>query len=101
MKKSALLQLVCSVLGPLPIRGKERVTRPILSRFAGDYVLSVGGVKMVLCPTDYVQRCVMLGCFEREDTEKSRRLLRPGDAVIDVGANCGGLSGILCILDLS
>jgi len=94
MKNSSLLQLVCSVLGALPVRGKERVTRPLLSRFAGDYALSVGGVKMVLSPKDYVQRCVMLGCFEREDTEKSRRLLRRGDAVIDVGANCGGLSAI-------
>jgi hypothetical protein len=97
MKKSALLQLVCSVLGPLPIRGKERVARPILSRFAGDYVLSVGGVKMVLCPTDYIQRCVMLGCFDREDTEKSCGILRPGDAVIDVGANCGGPSAFYAL----
>jgi len=60
----------------------------------GDCVVTVGGVEMLLSPRDYVQRCVMLGCFEREDTEKTRRLLRPGDAVIDVGANCGGLSAI-------
>jgi hypothetical protein len=60
----------------------------------GDCVVTVGGVEMLLSPRDYVQRCVMLGCFEREDTEKARRLLRPGDAVIDVGANCGELSAI-------
>jgi FkbM family methyltransferase len=94
MKKSWILQSISSVLAKLPVRGKERVTRPILSRVRGDYVVRVGGVRMLLSPRDYVQRCVMLGCFEREDTEKARRLLRPGDAVIDVGANCGGLSAI-------
>jgi hypothetical protein len=78
MKKNALLQLACSVLGPLPIRGKERVTRPILSRICGDYVVKVDGVMMLLSPRDYIQRCVMLGCFEREDTEKAPRLPRPG-----------------------
>jgi xanthine/CO dehydrogenase XdhC/CoxF family maturation factor len=82
------------VLAKLPVRGKERVTRPILSRVRGDYVVRVGGVRMLLSPRDYIQRCIMLGCFELEDAEKARRLLRPGDAVIDVGANCGGLSAI-------
>jgi FkbM family methyltransferase len=94
MKKSWILQSISSVLAKLPVRGKERVTRPILSRVRGDYEVRVGGVRMLLSPRDYIQRCVMLGCLEREDTEKSRRLLRPGDAVIDVGANCGGLSAI-------
>jgi len=92
--ESPLLQAACGVLSALPIRGKERVTRPLLSGLQGDYVISVDGIKMLLTPTDYLQRCLMLNCMEREDTEKARRLLRPGDAVIDIGANCGGLSGI-------
>jgi hypothetical protein len=94
VKKSWMLQFISSVLAPLPVRGKERVLRPWLSRVRGDYVVKVGGVKMLLNPADIIQRAVLLGCFEREDTERARRLLRPGDAVIDVGANCGGLSAV-------
>jgi hypothetical protein len=33
----------------------------------GDCVVTVGVVKMLLSPGDYIQRCVMLGRFEGED----------------------------------
>jgi FkbM family methyltransferase len=50
---------------------------------------------------DYLQRVILLeGCFERETLELMRRILKPGDTYVDVGANIGqhALWGARCVL---
>lgn len=49
----------------------------------------LGRVWMRLDLDDYVQRRIFYGCHEVPETRLLRRLLRPGDAVTDVGANVG------------
>ena len=73
----------------LPLKGRERMMRPFL-RSKRETIASVYGYEMKLDLHDYVQRCVYLGCFEREDQSRCTEMIKPGDAVIDIGANCGG-----------
>jgi len=90
----SLWQAFSSIACALPIRGKERVLRGLLSMVDGDVEVVVGGVRMRLDVRDYIQRCVFLGCLEIEDGKRAREILRRGDGVIDVGGNCGGLAAI-------
>lgn len=69
-------------------RGKVRLlTR--LAPASGTRTGRVFGARVPLDLSDYVQRMMYLGCFEREETALLRRYLRPGMAVVDAGANAG------------
>ena len=50
---------------------------------------SVNGGRMLLDLDDYVQRKIWYRSFEPVTARALRRLLRPGDVALDVGANVG------------
>lgn len=75
-------------LRPYPFRGKAR----LLARFApasGQREVTVSGSRMTLDLSDWIQRNVYLGTYEREESGKVRRLLHRGETFLDVGANIG------------
>jgi len=94
MRVNMVWQSLSSVAHFLPLQGKERILRPILKKVSGDVVVKVRGIKMKLDLSDYLQRCIFLGCLEQEESNKIKQLLPPGGAGIDVGANCGGMSAL-------
>jgi FkbM family methyltransferase len=82
---------VASVLRRYPYRGKVAVWQR-LARWLppGDQTitLSTGG-RMRVRPSLYWQRLMMAEAFERRAAWLVAGLLRPGDAFLDGGANCG------------
>jgi FkbM family methyltransferase len=63
-----------------------------LSRLAGPRVptqADIFGSRMLLDPSDYTQRKILYRSFEPREVRAVRRLLRPGDTAVDVGANVG------------
>ena len=69
-------------------RGKVRLLAPLVPQ-AGSREAWVFGTRINLDLSDYVQRMMYLGCFEREETGRVLRHLRPGMTFVDVGANAG------------
>jgi FkbM family methyltransferase len=49
----------------------------------------VHGLRMLLDPADYTQRKIWYRSFEPQEARLVARVLRPGDSVVDVGANAG------------
>lgn len=83
-----MLEFAIRALRPLRFRGKHR----LLSRFVpieGVRVADVFGYSMQLDLSDWIQRNIYLGSYERIEAEWVRRYLRPGMTVVDVGANVG------------
>lgn len=76
------------LLWPLRFRGKVRLLSPLVPN-TGQRVGNVFGSRVPLDLSDYVQRMVYLGTFERIETELLDTELKPGMTFVDVGANCG------------
>ena len=57
--------------------------------------LRVGSVELLLDPRDKASRFVLFRAHERQEIEFLRRLLRPGDCAIDVGAHVGYLAAVI------
>lgn len=77
----------------LPVPGWfPLVAEPVHARIGWDDrrpLLRVNGALMRLDLDEYVQRRIFYGCHEIAEARFVRRLLRPGDHVLDIGANVG------------
>lgn len=69
-------------------RGKIRVLNALVPQ-KGIKNAKIFGLPMALDLSDYIQRLVFLGYYERRETALIRELLRPGSVFVDVGANIG------------
>jgi len=76
------------VLRPLRFRGKARLLERFVPR-TGERLTEIFGCRMRLDLGDHGQRWIYFGNFEREETRRVRKYLRPGMTVVDVGANVG------------
>lgn len=87
------LAVLTRPLGALGVPGWfPLVVEPLhrrLGRTCERVQLRVGGATMDLDLTEYVQRRIFYGSYEPNEARLLRRFLRPGDAVLDVGANVG------------
>jgi FkbM family methyltransferase len=79
---------VTDVIRPLRFRGKYRLLNRLVPA-AGERVAMVFGARMRLDLSDYIQRSIYFGTFERPEAAAIKRLLRPGAVAVDVGANVG------------
>jgi FkbM family methyltransferase len=77
----------------LPLKGWTVVTEQLHRRTGapgGDVVhRSAWGCTLRLDLDDYTQRCIYYDAYETEELDLARRLLQPGDVMVDVGANVG------------
>jgi len=87
------LASVGSVLGELPT-WNHYVAEPLDRRIAGPRVRpgTWEGYPFEFDLTDYTQRAAYYGGFERSERRFIRAIARPGDVVVDVGANVGLLT---------
>lgn len=100
----ALKHPTCLVFAPLGVeRMVERVSSILRERYERNPVSStlVAGFTLYLNPQDrgFISYRVAAGTFEIPITEIFRQVVRPGDCVVDVGANVGYytlLSAALC-----
>lgn len=83
-----MIESLVKLLRPLQFRGKARLLSPFVSK-AGKRTASVHGYQMELDLSEYIQRMVFLGAYEREETRLISQYLRPNMTVVDVGANVG------------
>lgn len=73
---------------PLQFFGKARLAELIISR-TGKRDALIFGSWFSLDTSDYLQRHIYAGSFERKETRIVRKLLGPGMTFVDVGANVG------------
>jgi len=77
----------------LPRRGRFRLAFTLGTDSPGHTqpatVALRGGLTMELDLGDFLQRAIAADCFERPEEDVTVRLLRPGDQVLDIGANIG------------
>lgn len=83
-----LIDTVVTRLRPVPFRGKAVLADLIIPR-TGERDALVFGSRFSLDRSDYIQRHIYAGSFERMESAVVRRLLRPGMTFVDVGANIG------------
>lgn len=76
---------------PLQFRGKPRLFEPWTSRL-GKRRATVFNAPMLLDTANYVDRMIWTGCYEPLNVWRFRRILSPGDVVVDAGANIGFFS---------
>lgn len=76
------------LLRPLRFRGKGRILNRVAPR-AGQKQAKVFGWSVNLDLSDYIQRSIYLGTFERVETDIVEHALKPGMTFVDVGANVG------------
>jgi FkbM family methyltransferase len=86
---------------PLPLPARAPLLREVLLVAWGKGWLAppaglrrgaVGGLPLVGDGTDHTQRKMLCGSYEPPIAAAARRLLRPGDLVVDVGAHIGWFS---------
>jgi FkbM family methyltransferase len=83
-----VFESLVSTLRPFQFRGKARIMAPWIRR-SGVRTVRLDGYRIELDLTDYIQRMIFLGAYERWESRIVRRLLQPGMCVVDVGANIG------------
>src|SRR5687768_12991065 len=83
-----LPRAVIGVLRRLTFKGKSRLLSPFVPN-CGEVEALVFGYRVALDLSDYIQREMYLGTYERRGTGSARRVLARGNTVIDVGANAG------------
>lgn len=83
-----LRQALIDTLRPFQFRGKGRLLQRLVPR-EGEYTAGVFGYRMRLDISEFIQRQIYLGSFERHETRWVRRWLKPGGTFVDVGANVG------------
>jgi FkbM family methyltransferase len=82
------LDVLAAVLRPLQFRGKERLANAILPR-SGRRSTYIFGARFSLDLSDFIQRHIYAGSYERLETQRVRGILRPGMTFVDIGANVG------------
>src|SRR5579863_7726287 len=85
---SQVSDLLTRILRPLDVPGKARLLHQVVPR-TGERQAKIFGCKMMLDLSDHGQRWIYFGNFERQETSWVKEWLRPGMAVVDVGANVG------------
>lgn len=83
-----LLDTVVTQCRPLRFRGKAKLADLLIPR-VGKRDARIFGAWFSLDTSDYLQRHIYAGSFEREETGIVRTILRPGMTFVDVGANVG------------
>jgi FkbM family methyltransferase len=81
-------QAIVGAFRPIRVRGKGRLLSSLLPHI-GDRQANVFGCSMNLDLSDWIQRNIYFGTYEREETEIVKRYLRSGMTFVDVGANVG------------
>ena len=79
---------IIGILRPLQFRGKAKLAELLVPRSKTRSALLFGS-RFHLDTTDYLQRHMYAGSFERLETRIVRKVLRPGMTFVDVGANVG------------
>jgi FkbM family methyltransferase len=79
---------MATALRPIQFRGKERLTDALFPR-TGQSSVSIFGSRFSLDLSDFIQRHMYAGSYERIESQIVRRLLQPGMTFVDVGANVG------------
>ena len=88
-----LIDAVIAALRPLQFRGKGRLAELVVPR-SRNRRAQIFGSQFSLDTSDYLQRQVYAGSFERLETRLVRKVLRPGMTFVDVGANVGYYSAL-------
>jgi hypothetical protein len=83
-----LIDTVVSQLRPFQFRGKGRLAELVIPR-TGKRNAVIFGSRFSLDLSDYLQRHMYAGSFERVESAVVRKKLRPGMTFVDVGANVG------------
>lgn len=83
-----LIDAVIGALRPVQFRGKGRLAELLVPRSKSRSALLFGS-QFFLDTSDYLQRQMYAGSFERLETRIVRKVLRPGMTFVDVGANVG------------
>jgi hypothetical protein len=84
----SLIDTVVSQLRPFQFRGKGRLAELVIPR-TGKRNALIFGSRFSLDLSDYLQRHIYAGSFERVESAVVRKKLRPGMTFVDVGANVG------------
>jgi FkbM family methyltransferase len=83
-----LIDIVVTQLRPIQFRGKGRLAELLLPR-TGQRDALIFGSRFSVDLSDWLQRHMYAGSFERNETKIVRQILRPGMTFVDVGANVG------------
>ena len=83
-----LIDTVVTKLRPFQFRGKGRLAELVVPR-TGNREAIVFGSWFSLDMSDYIQRHMYAGSFEREESRIVRETVRTGMTFVDVGANVG------------
>jgi len=86
--RDRLIDFIVTQLRPIQFRGKGRLAELVLPR-TGKRDALVFGSRFSLDLSDYMQRHIYAGSFERNESKIVRHMLRPGMTFVDVGANVG------------
>ena len=84
---AAIRRLGAHVPGWFPLVA-ERL-HPYVKPPADTVTVSVNGYRLRLDTREYLQRSMYYGCHEPEEVRLFKRLVRPGDVVVDIGAHVG------------
>ncbi len=71
-----------------PFRGKRRIM-DMLVPAQGTFHADIFGFRMHLDVSEFIQRMMFLGMYERRETRTVKNVLNPGMTFVDVGANVG------------
>jgi len=83
-----LIDTVVTTLRPFQFRGKGRLAELVVPKNGKRDALIFGSM-FCLDMSDYIQRHMYAGSFERVETGIVQKKLRPGMTFVDVGANVG------------
>jgi len=87
-ERLGLIDAVIAALRPLQFRGKGKLAELVVPRSTSRRAILFGS-QFLFDTSDYLQRQMYAGSFERLETRLVRKLLRPGMTFVDVGANVG------------
>ena len=94
----ALLRMLSTVLRLPGMRGRITISELAYKYFPlGNPIvqLNVNGIPVTLDLSQKELRYIYFGAYERNEVGFLQKWLKPGDVVIDVGANVGYLSAIM------
>jgi FkbM family methyltransferase len=86
--QTGLNEWLVGALRPVLVRGKPRLLRKIVPS-TGVRTTDVFGFRLKLDLANFIDRMIFMGCYEPANTHRFKRTLKPGQTVIDVGANIG------------
>jgi FkbM family methyltransferase len=86
--RDRLIDLVVTQFRPIQFRGKAMLAELVLPK-TGERDALLFGSHFSLGLSDYMQRHMYAGSFERDESKVVHQMLRPGMTFVDVGANVG------------